>query len=230
MRPVLFQRRGIEIQSYPAMLYVGLVAGILAGNIAARAAGIDAFCVSATTVVLLLPALMGARLFYVASHWRIYRRNLGRIWNRNEGGAAQYGGIAAALPLSAPLASALHLAWGTFWDAAVFTILVGTIFGRIGCLLNGCCAGRCSSTLLAVYLPNLSGVWARRLPTPLLEAGWAAMLLVIAIAIRDKMPFAGALFWVIAAGYGAGRLALESSRELPPGRAGSRSIMGSQRA
>jgi prolipoprotein diacylglyceryltransferase len=39
------------------------------------------------------------------------------------------------------------------------------------------------------------------------------MLLVLAIEIKEKLPFPGALFWVVAAGYAAGRLVLESTRE-----------------
>ena len=217
MRPVLFRLRGVTIRSYPAMLYVGLVAGLLAGNVAAHAAGMDAFRVLVVSLILLVPSLIGARLLYVASHWRVYRQNPELIWNRNRGGAAQYGGLALALPLSFPLTGALRLSWGGFWDVAVFTILAGMIFGRVGCLLNGCCAGRPSKSRLAVDLPNLGGVWARRLPTQCLEAGWAAALLALAVEIRPKLPFPGALFWIVVAGYAAGRLVLEGTRESRPG-------------
>ncbi len=41
MRPILFQWRGLTVWSYPAMLYIGLVAGVVAGNVAAHAAGIE---------------------------------------------------------------------------------------------------------------------------------------------------------------------------------------------
>jgi prolipoprotein diacylglyceryltransferase len=213
MRPVLFRWRGVVIHSYLAMLYLGLVTGILAGNAAAHAAGIDAFRVLVATLILLVPALIGARLFYVASNWRFYRHRTERIWNRNEGGAAQYGGLALALPLSFPLLGILHLSWGRFWDVAVFTIMVGMIFGRIGCVLNGCCAGRASRSWLAVSLPNLEGVWVRRLPTQCLEAGWAAVLLMVAIEVRSRLRTPGALFWIVAAGYATGRVVLESTRE-----------------
>ena len=216
MRPLLFQRSGVTIHSYPAMLYVGMVAGVVGGNVAARAAGMDPHRVLVATLVLLAPALIGARLLYVASNWRFYRQFPRQIWNRSEGGAAQYGGLALALPLSVPLTNALHISWGSFWDVAIFTILLGMIFARIGCLLNGCCAGRPFSSWLALNLPNATGVWVRRLPTQCLEGCWAVMLLVFAIEIRRKLPFPGAVFWVVVAGYAAGRLVLESMREPEP--------------
>ncbi len=195
------------------MLYLGLVAGVVAGNAAAHAAGIDAFRAFVATIILIVPALIGARLFYVASHWQLYRKSLRRIWNRSEGGAAQYGGLAAVLLLSVPLLHTLNLPFGAFWDVATFTILVGMIFGRIGCLLNGCCAGRPSRSWLSAYLPNHLGVWDRRIPTQCLEAGWAAVLLVSANTVWRWLPFPGALFLVVTAGYACGRLVLESTRE-----------------
>jgi phosphatidylglycerol---prolipoprotein diacylglyceryl transferase len=217
VRPVLFARWGITIQSYPAMLYVGMLAGVMAGNAAAHAAGLDADRVFLATFLLLIPALMGARLLHVVAHWRTYRRAPRRIWNRAEGGAAQYGGLLLALPLSWPLLAMLHVSFGAFWDVAIFTILVGMIFARIGCVMNGCCAGRPTESWLSCRLPNTKSVWTRRLPTQYLEAALAGLLLLGAVMLRTRMRFPGELFCVIAAGYAAGRLVLESTREQPPG-------------
>jgi prolipoprotein diacylglyceryltransferase len=208
----------VTIWSYPALLYVGLVAGVAAGNVAAHAASIDAFRTFVATFLLIVPALVGARLLYVASHWSIYRTRLGQIWNRRDGGAAQYGGILVVLPLSVPLLAALRVPLGSFWDVAAFTILVGMILTRIGCLLNGCCAGRPSKTW-GVNLPNHLGVWERRVPTQCLEGAWAAVLLACAVSGWKWLPFPGALFLSVAGGYATGRLALESARERRPGAA-----------
>jgi phosphatidylglycerol:prolipoprotein diacylglycerol transferase len=217
MRPVLFQWRGLTVWSYPAMLYLGLVTGVMAGNVAAHAAGIDAFRVFVATLVLIVFGLLGARLSYVASHWQIYRQDLRRIWNRSEGGAAHYGGLAVVLPFSVPLLAALRLPLGAFWDVAVFTMLLMLVFGRIGCLLNGCCAGRPYKGWLSAYLPNHRGVWEKRIPTQCLEAGWAILLLVFAITAWRLRPFPGASFLLLMAGYSSGRLVLQSARETHPG-------------
>ncbi len=219
MRPILFRLRGVPIHSYPAMLYVGFVAGVVAGNVAAHRSGIDPFRVFVATFVLSVPTLVGSRLLFVASEWRRYRGNLRRIFNRREGGASQYGGLLLVLPLSIPVLAALGLPFGAFWDVATFTILVGMICTRLGCLLNGCCAGRPSRHWGALYLPNHAGVWTTRVPTQGLEALLAAALLASSAAVWHLMPFPGALFTCIVGGYGAGRLVLESMREQPDGRA-----------
>jgi phosphatidylglycerol:prolipoprotein diacylglycerol transferase len=195
------------------MLYCGLLAGVISGNVAAHALDIDRFRVFVATLLLVSPSLLGARLLYAATHWDLYRRNLRRLLNRNEGGAAMYGGLLISLPLSVPVTSILGIPLGAFWDIATFTILVAMIFARIGCLMNGCCSGR-PANLFGAYLPNQCGVWDKRVPTQLLEASWAAMLLVLAVAVWQRLPFQGALFLLISASYASGRLALESTREL----------------
>lgn len=217
MRPVLFRWRGVTFWAYPTFLYVGLVAGVFAGNAAAHASGLDAFRVFVATFALIVPALLGARLLYVASHWDRFRHDLRRIWSRNDGGAAQYGGLALAIPLSFPILWLLELPIGAFWDVGVITILVGMIPTRIGCLLNGCCAGRPSTAWCSLYLPNRSGVWTKRIPTQCFEAALAAALLGVGLIFWRAMPFPGALFAFVVGGYGCVRLLLESMRDLPDG-------------
>jgi Prolipoprotein diacylglyceryl transferase/Concanavalin A-like lectin/glucanases superfamily len=82
---------------------------------------------------------------------------LSRIWRRSEGGMAMYGGLIVTVPLSFPLLRAMQLPFGEFWDAATVTILLGMVFTRIGCLLNGCCAGRPTSAWLGLNLPDHRG-------------------------------------------------------------------------
>jgi prolipoprotein diacylglyceryltransferase len=209
---VLFRWRRIIVYSYPALLYLGLVSGVVAGNYAANLTGMDSLRVFVATLILIVPALVGARLLYVAAHWDAYRRAPRRIWRRSEGGAAMYGGLPLAVVVSVPLLRRLGVPLGAFWDVATFTILVGMVFTRIGCLLNGCCAGRPTERWCALYLPDHRGRWARRIPTQLLEATWATLLLAGAAAIWHRLPFQGALFLFVLAGYGGGRLVLESTR------------------
>ena len=77
MRPVLITRGSLRVWSYPALLYTGLVAGIVAQNYAAHAGGMDAAGVWVATLLLLPCALVGARGLYVVTHWRSYRSDLG---------------------------------------------------------------------------------------------------------------------------------------------------------
>jgi len=213
MRRALFRWGNVTVWSYPAMVYIGLTAGIMAGNWAAHGARMDALRVYAATLILAAPALIGGRLLYAVSHWSAYRNNLSRLWRLGDGGAAMYGGLLLVLPVSVPVLAVLGLPAGDYWDVAIFTMLVAMVFGRIGCLMNGCCAGRPSLSWIAMHLPNGKGDWAKRIPTQFLEAAWGILLIGLALLVRHSLPFRGALFLLVTIGYACGRLFLESTRE-----------------
>ncbi len=208
LRQVLLEWRGLRIHSYPVMIYLGLTLGLVAGDYVANLAGMDAARVFAAILVLAIAGLVGARLMFVATHWASYRSQPRRIWRRAEGGAAVQGGLLLAVAASPPLLAALGLPLGAFWDVATFVMLIWSIFGRFGCLLHGCCSGRPSSGRFTLYLPDHRGVWCRRIPTQLLEAGFGLLLLIAAAALWSRRPFPGALFLASVAAYSAARVIL----------------------
>jgi phosphatidylglycerol---prolipoprotein diacylglyceryl transferase len=217
MRRVLFNFGKLPVYSYPAMLYLGIVAGIYTQRYSAPLFGLEAARVEVATLLLLLPALAGARLLFVASHWRTYVRDRSRIWLSTEGGAAMYGGLLLAVPISIPLLAALHLPFGRFWDVASFTMLTGMIVARVGCLLNGCCSGRETSGWLGIELPDHHGIRKRRVPTQILEIGWGLMVSAGALGLLKVPTFPGAIFLYTLGAYGAGRILLEPTRERQDG-------------
>ena len=194
------------------MIFVGIMAGLGAGNMAARAAGINPLRVYVATLLLLVPALIGAKALYVITHWELYKRTPRLVFKRNQGGAALYGALALSIPASLPVLAFLRISFGAFWDVTVFSMLTAMIFGRVGCLLNGCCAGRLTHSWIGMHLPDEEGEWAQRIPTQCLEAGWGVLLLITAILLRSSVLFSGGLFLLIAAGYALGRLGFESTR------------------
>jgi phosphatidylglycerol:prolipoprotein diacylglycerol transferase len=212
MRPVLFTVGRVRIWSYPALLYLGLTVGMVAQNYAAHVAGLRAGRVYLATLVLIPIAVAGARLWFVASHWRIYRREPVRIWRHSDGGLAMYGALPAMLLCSLPTLSLLDVPFWAFWDVSVFCILVGMIFTRVGCLMHGCCAGRATRGVVGFRLPDHRAVETRRIPSQLLEAGWAAVLLAGAILVWPRLAATGELFLLSLAGYALGRFAQQPLR------------------
>ena len=196
------------------MLYLGLVAGVVAGNVAAHAAEIDALsslCCFADPD----SSLPGGCSLSVCGHaLEAVPCRPSLIWDRNDGGLSMLGGLPLAIPISVPLLALIGLPFAAFWDVAGFTILTGMVLTRVGCLLNGCCSGRPCEAWFGVNLPDSRGVWKRRIPTQCLEAGWALILLGGFAAAWRFAPFPGAVFLGIMGAYALGRLVLESTREL----------------
>lgn len=212
-RRTLFEIGRLSLPSYTAFLYLGIVVGIYVGAAVARAEGLSATRFALTSIVLLAPALAGARLWYVAQHLGRYRAEPAAIWRRAEGGSALYGGLVLSVLASIPVLVVANLPFWPYWDAAIVTMLVGLCVTRLGCLVHGCCAGRETSGALGMWLPGRGGEWKRRYPTQLIEAGWAVAVLVVALAARPSLPFDGALLAFVVGAYAAGRLVLELTRE-----------------
>lgn len=212
-RRVLFRVAGVAVPSFVALLYVGCVAGAMAGAAAADALGLDAWLYAITSVILLIPALVGARLWYALQHLSRFRAEPQALWRTSDGGAGLYGGLVLSLAVCAPVLAVAGLPFWRFWDAAGIHMMVGMVIARFGCLMNGCCCGRASSGVLGVWLPNHRGQWVRRIPTQILEALWGCVVLAALAILWPRRPFDGALFAGAAAGYAAGRLVLEATRE-----------------
>jgi phosphatidylglycerol:prolipoprotein diacylglycerol transferase len=87
------------------------------------------------------------------------------------------------------------------------------IVTRVGCFLNGCCAGRPTSGWWGVNLPDSNGVWRRRIPAQILEIAWGSAVLAGAVLLWGRLSFQGALFLYTIGAYGAGRIVLESVRD-----------------
>jgi phosphatidylglycerol:prolipoprotein diacylglycerol transferase len=212
MRPFLFEWRGRQVHAYPVFLSIGLTFGIVAGLQAGRARGLQTMPLYVALVVLTIPALVGSRLLFAACNWRQYRHDLRRLWSRESGGLALYGGLLLALACSWPVTRLLGLPFAAIWEAATTTLLVGKIFTNMGCLLGGCCAGRETSAWWGMTLPNAQGIWRRRVPAQILEAGLALGLFVGTLRWPAPRP-EGARFLVCLAVYAAARMAMEPTRE-----------------
>lgn len=211
MRPVLFAWRGLTLRSYPLMLYLGLLAGIVAGHDAARRAGLDPVRSYLAMLALVGPGLLGARLLFVATH----RTAMGAQPHTaaRAGGAAVWGALLSVLLLSVPLLAALGLPLAVFWDVATVPLLLAALFGRAGCLLHGCCGGRPLPPRAARFLPGRLGRPPRRVPTQALEFAWVGALLTAVAAGWGAPARPGVLFLAALAAYAAGRLVLDVLRD-----------------
>ena len=116
------------------------------------------------------------------------------------GGLAFFGGLAAAGTACLVIAARRGIPPSAAADALAPGLLVGTAIGRIGCFLNGCCAGNPAHGPLAP---------GDRIPTQLIEAVLTASLGILLIV---RPPSEGRIAAIAALGYAAARFTLDFFR------------------
>lgn len=126
--------------------------------------------------LLVVGGLVGARAFFVAEHWSWYRADplaALKIW---EGGLVYYGSLVSGAALLALWCAITRTAPLEIFDLFAAVVPLGQAFGRIGCLLNGCCHGRVADTFVSVCYPAGSIPWQWQVGAGLIPASAAKSL------------------------------------------------------
>ena len=104
MHPTLIDLGKLSIHSYGFMLAVSFLAGIYLASYRAKKYGLEVQHILDLSVYIILSAVIGSRLLYVAFHLDEYENILDVIalW---QGGATLYGGLVLAVIVSYAYAS-----------------------------------------------------------------------------------------------------------------------------
>ena len=154
---------GVPIRGYGVMVLAGSVAGIALAIYRAQQARIPVEEIMGLAVAMFIGGVIGARLFYVVEYWdeRIRQTDwlstLKAAVSFTEGGLVIYGAFIGAMLAFAVYVRRRKLPALAIADMIAASMVVGLAFGRIGCLLNGCCYGGESTAPWAVTFPRESG-------------------------------------------------------------------------
>ena len=153
MHPVLIELGWFTIHSYGFMLAVSFLVGIFTAKRRASAHGIDPTHIMDLSVYIILAAVIGSRLLYVAFHLEEYRNILDMfaLW---QGGATLYGGLILTVIVSFAFATKRRMHFLDLADIISPSIALGiasvvrelkieVVFGRLLELVMSI-AGRCA--------------------------------------------------------------------------------------
>lgn len=138
------------------MIALAFLAGMWTAVRRAPLAGISGELVADLVVPwLLLGSVLGARVLYVATYWK--ESFAGQPWWEifmiQRGGLVFYGGLIGASLTTIIFARVKKLPLWKLADVFAPSVALGSMFGRIGCLMNGCCFGRACDLPWAVRFP-----------------------------------------------------------------------------
>ena len=218
LHPDLFSIGPLTIHSYGAMMALGMLAGVwLVRRLAARS-GQDAQALVDLAVFAFVAGLVGARIVHVLLDLPYFLDDPARLLKFWEGGLAFYGGPALAVPVAFIYMKRKRLSPWRSVDTIVPALALGQAFGRVGCLLNGCCYGKPCELPWAITFHNpLSPAYIEAGPVPLQPTqvysavGLLCLTGLLLVAYRKKR-WHGEVFCLYLVGYGALRFGLEFFR------------------
>lgn len=214
--PRFFRIGGNWINSYKVFLCIGIYTGSLATAALADRSGFSPLQFGLGAMACALAGLFGARLYHLFVHLGVYvRQPSRRLWDSRRGGWSVFGALITFIPASFGVAALLQLPIASLWDHMGIGVLVGGFWIRLGCVFNGCCAGREARGIVAVRLHDTHGVRKRRIPVQFLEMAWWLLGAVLFLSIWPRPLPPGSYALGVLGGYGACRFILEPLRERP---------------
>ena len=211
----------LHVRSYGLMLAVAFLVGTWLGLKEARRLGLDPDHLVTVVLVTLVSSVIGARLLYVLEHLSEFRGEWSSILAVWQGGLTLYGGILAGACAALLTARRLGMPMWAVADALTPSVALGTMFGRVGCFLNGCCYGHPTALPWGVVYPPDSFAGLEFGDTPIhpaqiYNALFGLALFAVLWKLRTRVRVAGTLFWSFIVAFALGRIVLDFFRAYEP--------------
>lgn len=210
MKPVILTLGTFQLYSFGLAVALGVMTVVFLMTRRARLQGFpDPDTVLDIVFFTVVCGLAGGRILFVFENASLYADrplSMLAIW---EGGLIFFGGLAASLAgLTLFLRFKKIPVLRGFDFLAPFAALVHA-FGRVGCFLNGCCAGKVCDLPWSVRFPGES---FSRHPTQLYEVGWNLFLFLVLSRVQKRPHGSGTVLGLYLSGYGFGRFVIEFFR------------------
>ena len=197
------------------MVAIGFLAGLWTASRRGLSSGFPAEKILDLGPWLIVGTIVGARTLYVISYWneQFAGRPLAEVFMVWKGGLVYYGGFIGATLSGILYARRKGLPLWKLADVMAPSIALGSVFGRIGCLLNGCCYGRECSLPWAIHFPPTHQTYPHGVhPTEVYDSLLNLVLYFILAWLYRRKKFDGEVFAAYLVGYAVFRFVVEMFR------------------
>ena len=202
----------ITIHGYGLMIGIGVLIAIGVVFFRARKQGIETDHVYSLIVVGLIFGILGAKILYCIIEWRTLIID---PWAVVAGsGFVVYGGIIGGIIAAIIFARVKSISFLKLFDLIIPEVAIAQGFGRIGCLLAGCCYGRETDSILGIVFHNsdLAPNDVSLIPTQIIFCICAFALAIFLITVSKYVKTSGVVGALYVILYSAGRFFLEYLR------------------
>lgn len=208
---VAFSIGGIKVYWYGLIIAVGFSLAVIYAMLQSKNYGIKNDHLIDCIIVGLITAIIGARLYYVAFKWDVYKDDLSSIIRIDNGGLAIYGGIIGALIGGLTVARLHKMNLRSLLDMTALGFLIGQGIGRWGNFTNQEAFGTPTDNIFRMVSERTGNVGVH--PCFLYESVWCLLGFVILHFVSKKFrKFDGQIFLMYLVWYGAERTIVEGLR------------------
>ena len=215
MHKIAFELGPVTATWYGILVAFGFLAGIWTASRRGLRSGFQAETIFDLGPWLLIGAIVGARGLYVISYWQedFAGKPIWEIFKIYHGGIVFYGGL-----IGASLACVIYTQYRKLplWrvaDVLAPSIALGSVWGRFGCLMNGCCYGRPTDLPWAIHFPTDHPTLGGPVhPTEIYDSLLNLVLYLILAWLFRRKKFDGQVFGCFLIGYAAFRSFVEQFR------------------
>ncbi len=144
---------GFDIAFYGITIGIAILAGIFIAAAEAKRTGQNPEDYYDFAIYAVIFSIIGARIYYVAFSWDMYKDDLKSILNLRQGGLAIYGGVIAAVISVFVYAKIKKMSPALIFDTAGLGLVAGQAIGRWGNFFNREAFGEYTDSLFAMRLP-----------------------------------------------------------------------------
>ena len=212
----LFHIGKITIHGYGLMIAVGVLVATFISMFRAKKKKMDMDPILDIILIILIGGFLGGKLLYIIVDWKNFIAAENKLAYFGGSGFVVYGGIILALVVNLIYLRLRKKNFLEYFDLIAPSVSIAQGFGRIGCLLAGCCYGRITTMdKMHIIFPegslcDLPGV--PLVPTQIIMSvgnfiiGGILFLLDLKLKRRGQV---GACYLIL---YAAGRFAVEFLR------------------
>ena len=221
MRLVLFELFGLKIYSYGLMIAIGIISAGYLFISRSKKKGYDEDSLFNLIIFAVISGVLGGKLLFIVTEIKSIINNPSILFNFGNGFVI-YGAI--ILGALAIYVYCKRKKWNTLeiLDAVVPGVALAQGFGRIGCLLAGCCYGAETTSPLGIQFPidSLAPSGVHLHPTQIYSSVFDFALAVFLIWYSRKARDNGKVMSMYVILYSIGRFFVEFLRNDPRGNVG----------
>ena len=214
MKNELLTIGSFTVYGYGFMIAVGILAAWITIDFRAARQKLDRDCVFYLIIWCLVGGICGAKLLYWITEWKSILKNPDFLLDSIADGFVVYGGIIGGILAGWLYCRHKKISFLKYFDLAVPSVALAQGFGRIGCLLAGCCYGSETSGFFSItfrtsdFAPNNVALIPTQIYSSILD--FIHFGILILIAGHKKSDGQVAAFYLIF--YSMGRFILEFFR------------------